>query len=235
MSGLTPRKWPRQARAKVTFDALLEALARLLAERPLAEITTNHIAARAGVSVGSLYEFFPNREAILAVLVERRLEALHAHVSEGLASVADREPWEAIRFVLARIVRRVTADRALFRVLLREAPFLRELPGTRRALGAIFGLGTAPGVSRPEGATPADRALDSGLVGRMLAGAVLDIALREETKRSRSAETEELALLAHRMLLGCDPPGRSDGSMPGARVERRRRAGAARDSGPRRG
>lgn len=206
MIELAPRKWPRQARAKVTFDALLEALARLLAERPLSEITTNHIAARAGVSVGSLYEFFPNREAILAVLVERRLEALRVHVAEGLVGVAGRDPSDALRFLLTRIVRRVTADRALYRVLLREAPFLRELPATRRALAAIFGLGRAP-VDRVQrgSARVAPDALDSGLVGRMLASAVLDIALHEEGARSRSEQTEELARLAHRMLFARDP------------------------------
>jgi AcrR family transcriptional regulator len=71
---LPPRKWPRQARAIVTVDAIVEATAQLLeAGRPT---TTNAIAERAGVSIGTLYQYFDDRDAIVAALSRREREAL---------------------------------------------------------------------------------------------------------------------------------------------------------------
>ena len=70
-----PRKAPVQARSRATYEAILEAAARILEAEGLAGVTTNRVAERAGVSIGSLYQYFPAREAILAELVKRmRLE-----------------------------------------------------------------------------------------------------------------------------------------------------------------
>ncbi len=66
------RRAPKQARAKVTVDVLLEAAARLMKEEGYAALTTTRIAKRAGTSVGSVYQYFPDREAIAVALVEDR-------------------------------------------------------------------------------------------------------------------------------------------------------------------
>lgn len=67
------RKSPRQARASATVDAIVEAAARIIAEDGNRALTTNAISARAGVSVGSLYQYFPNKQAILWALIAREL------------------------------------------------------------------------------------------------------------------------------------------------------------------
>lgn len=67
------RKRPRQARARVTFDVIVEASARILGDEGERALTTNRIAARAGVSVGSLYQYFPDRAAVVRALVERQV------------------------------------------------------------------------------------------------------------------------------------------------------------------
>jgi len=59
------KKVPTQGRSRQTVDALIEATARTIAERGWPATTTNHIAARAGVSVGSLYQYFRNKDALL--------------------------------------------------------------------------------------------------------------------------------------------------------------------------
>lgn len=63
-----PRKLPRQQRAQITVAAILEATARILEEKGLEAANTNAIAARAGISVGSLYQYFGSKDAILAEL-----------------------------------------------------------------------------------------------------------------------------------------------------------------------
>jgi AcrR family transcriptional regulator len=205
MPDLAPRKLPRQARSRATFDAVVEACARLLAEGELAGLTTNHIAARAGVSIGSLYEFFPSREAILAVLAQRRLAGLRASVEAALKRTAALPEWDAMVFLVDSIVSELSRERRLFQVLLREARFLLELPETQRQIAELFGLGrVASRRARTRVALPRPE-IDAWLIGRMLANAVLDIALADVSPGARAELTHELARLAFRMVHGRDP------------------------------
>ncbi|MGC1302062.1 MAG: TetR/AcrR family transcriptional regulator, partial [Caulobacteraceae bacterium] len=71
-----PRKSPAQARSAATVSAILEAAARVLEDQGLEGYTTNAIARRAGVSIGSLYQYFPGKEAITRALIERQAAAL---------------------------------------------------------------------------------------------------------------------------------------------------------------
>lgn len=69
---LTPRKQPQQGRARATWEAVLDAAAQLLREEGAASLTTNRVAERAGVSIGSLYQYFPTKQAIYAELSRRQ-------------------------------------------------------------------------------------------------------------------------------------------------------------------
>src|ERR1041385_532898 len=68
-----PRKQPQQDRARATVDALLEATTRILVRDGYDRASTNRIALAAGVSIGSLYQYFPSKEAPVAALVEHHL------------------------------------------------------------------------------------------------------------------------------------------------------------------
>ncbi|BAK65467.1 putative TetR family transcriptional regulator [Sphingobium sp. SYK-6] len=71
---LHPRKNPRQSRAQATVDAILEATAHILAKRGYDGMTTNHVAERAGVSIGSLYQYYPSKESLVAALLQKNAE-----------------------------------------------------------------------------------------------------------------------------------------------------------------
>ncbi|POF30484.1 TetR/AcrR family transcriptional regulator [Roseibium marinum] len=73
---LKPRKRPRQERARVTVDAIFEAAIQVLLSDGLPRLTTTRVAERAGVSVGTMYQYFPNKQALIYALSERYLEAL---------------------------------------------------------------------------------------------------------------------------------------------------------------
>ena len=75
----------RQARARHTVETILEGGARILAERGWAGFTTNAVAARAGVSIGSLYEYFPNKEALRDAIFTRHLDAGEGLMAEAAA------------------------------------------------------------------------------------------------------------------------------------------------------
>jgi AcrR family transcriptional regulator len=75
-ASLTPRKRPQQRRSRVTIDTLFEATIQVLLANGLDKITTIQIAERAGVSIGTLYQYFPNKNALLAAVVKRHVSGV---------------------------------------------------------------------------------------------------------------------------------------------------------------
>jgi AcrR family transcriptional regulator len=65
---IKPRKKPQQARSQRTREEILQAAARLWNDRPFGEVSTNHIAHKTGISIGTLYKYYPNKDSILADL-----------------------------------------------------------------------------------------------------------------------------------------------------------------------
>lgn len=86
---LTPRKAPRQPRARATVDAILVAAEQLSRKLGVSEWTTNHVAERAGVSIGSLYQYFPSKESLVTALYLHRRSAHLARVAAALAELGD--------------------------------------------------------------------------------------------------------------------------------------------------
>ncbi|WP_439897140.1 TetR/AcrR family transcriptional regulator, partial [Cronobacter sakazakii] len=82
---LTPRKAPRQARSRALVEAIIEATARIFEREGAAACTTNAVAETAGVSIGSLYQYFPNRHALTAALVAREHESLLSAMQHAAA------------------------------------------------------------------------------------------------------------------------------------------------------
>lgn len=70
------RKEPRQARSRVTIEAILDASAHILGERGSAGFTTNAVAEKAGVSIGSLYQYFPDKRVLVDAVRRRHLDEL---------------------------------------------------------------------------------------------------------------------------------------------------------------
>ena len=202
-----PRKLPRQARSRLTFDAIIEACARLLREvGDYAAVTTNHVAERAGVGIGTLYEFFPNKEAIVAALIERRLARLIDEVGEGIEKALELGESGGAEFLIRRIVAAVSADRDLYRVLLRQAPFVQRLPATRQATATLFALGRAAAERARHTMHLPHLEADAWLISRMVYNAVLEIAFLDDRTLDRKLLTDELVRLTLRMVRGDDPP-----------------------------
>lgn len=121
---LKPRKRPSQTRSKATVEAILVAAAQVFRRQGYAGATTDRIAERAGVSVGSLYQYFPNKDAILVVLTERHIDEGFALVRKLLAeALADVPELDSLlrRFVVAMISLH-EHEPELHRVLFEEAP-----------------------------------------------------------------------------------------------------------------
>jgi AcrR family transcriptional regulator len=127
---LRPRKRPVQARSRRTVDAVLKAAAQVFTRRGYAGATTNHIAERAGVSVGSLYEYFPSKDALLVALMEEHLgegESVLQKVAAEVVARGVRDLAEVVRHVARAMVELHARDRELHRILFEEAPLSRRI------------------------------------------------------------------------------------------------------------
>jgi AcrR family transcriptional regulator len=98
------RKVPTQVRSQETVSVILEASARILESDGLHGFNTNAIAARAGVSIGSLYQYFPNKDAILLALIGRFEEALHDAVLNTMQGGRGQELKPRLRLLVRALV-----------------------------------------------------------------------------------------------------------------------------------
>lgn len=88
---LDARKQPRQARSQATVDAIFEAAIQVLLREGPNKLTTIRVAERAGASVGTLYQYFPNKQALLYAIVQRHLDRIMAQLEQA-AEVAHGQP-----------------------------------------------------------------------------------------------------------------------------------------------
>jgi AcrR family transcriptional regulator len=99
---LAPRKAPKQDRSAFMVEAILEAATRVLATQSLEGFNTNRVAEIAGVSIGSLYQYFPNKAALMSALIAREHEKLCADIERCVQRCADQSLQSTVE-ALARI------------------------------------------------------------------------------------------------------------------------------------
>ena len=126
-SRVIPRKKPAQDRSRATVEAIVEAAARILVKDGYDAFTTNRVAAKAGVSIGSLYQYFPNKEALIGELQRRHVEDLEHGIEEMAAQPASAPLADVVRVAVERNVKSHLIDPALHRVLSGEIPGIGKL------------------------------------------------------------------------------------------------------------
>jgi AcrR family transcriptional regulator len=122
-----PRKSASQERSRMTVSALLEATARILVREGFDKASTNRIAEVAGVSVGSLYQYFPSKEALVAALIDRHNEEVKQVVQRELADAVDQPIEQAVRKLVTLAIRAHRIDPKLHRVLSEQIPRVGKL------------------------------------------------------------------------------------------------------------
>ncbi|MFO1071184.1 MAG: TetR/AcrR family transcriptional regulator [Geminicoccaceae bacterium] len=132
-----PRKQPRQARSAATVHVILEAAARILESLGHQGFTTNAVAARAGVSIGSLYQYFPSKDALIGALIVQETSVL---LADAAAALAERSGREAVLALIAAAVRHQLGRPALARLLDFEEARLPLDPETQRVTQRLRAL-----------------------------------------------------------------------------------------------
>ncbi len=95
---------PTQARAAATIDAIVEAAAQVLQKEGEEALTTAKVAERAGVSIGSIYQYFSNKDAILLALIRRERDLIGAEVARKIAEIEPRTGEAMVRGVISTLV-----------------------------------------------------------------------------------------------------------------------------------
>ncbi|RKH13196.1 TetR/AcrR family transcriptional regulator [Corallococcus sp. CA053C] len=120
------RRAPRQERAQATCDAILTATARILLKDGYEAASTNRIAQEAGVSVGSLYQYFPSKEGLVTALMERHRAQGLADFEAGLVPLASQPLPVAMRALIQQVISVKRENPKLNQVLHELKPRMRQ-------------------------------------------------------------------------------------------------------------
>ena len=126
-SSTLPRKSASQERSKLMIETLLDATARVLTQEGYDRASTNRIAAVAGVSIGSLYQYFPNKEALVAALVARHVREMMDLMKSAIAEMASHDLESSMRKLVRAMIDAHRVDPALHRVFDEQIPRMGEL------------------------------------------------------------------------------------------------------------
>jgi AcrR family transcriptional regulator len=181
---------PVQARSRATVEAIIEGTAKVLSERGYAKATTNHIAEAAGVSIGSLYQYFADKDAAVAACIDQyaaeTLAFAWAHVDDGV-----REGRPPVAAWLHAMLERTCEDEALVRVMFFEVPFTWSLPSVTAALaGAVEVVESLAGEALGEGEVRHDRAY---VILKSAVAVITDAAADPQLRARRESIVDELA------------------------------------------
>lgn len=193
------RKDPRQERAVATREAILAAAAQVLVKEGYERTTTNRIAETAGVSVGSLYQYFANKEAVVERLLER-------HITQVLSLLAQHVDEQASRSIENTVRRYVTATIAmhrncgdLHRVLVTEAIRIRGVTALSAYLERARGLCRDFLIAHASNIRAIDVELASFLLVHAVEG-VIDAAVLQPRLLNHSGLVDEICELVLRYL-----------------------------------
>ena len=166
-----PRKLPLQERSRATVDAIIVATTQLLLEQGYDNLTTAQVAVRAGVSVGSLYQYFPNKAALATALVERCCTDFEAMLDRALGGADRRSLDDSVKSLVdaAFVSHHLPPD--LHRLVMDLAPSVgaseKVARTSRMATERVEGMlrahadELAPGLSMPEAAGVVETMLET--------------------------------------------------------------------------
>ena len=200
------RSRPRQTRSQEMVSRILDATAQVLTARGYDGLSTNRVAEQAGVSIGSLYRYFEDKEQLVEQLRRRVNDELLAELTESMIRSSELEPYAGTRTVLVTLVEGLERHRGVMRALIDGVPMgsqANRLPEVERQLAQFARLGVAsrlPGLPRAE--------IEARLYLAM--GMTLNACLRIALERPPDLDRERLIDLVASMLLAGLGDERSD-------------------------
>jgi AcrR family transcriptional regulator len=207
-SALRPRKTPVQARSTQTVEVILQACIQVLLDGGLERLTTTRVAQRAGTSVGSIYQYFPNKQSLLAAVLERHLMQVVMAVEAACASAKGQSTAAMASAVVDAFVTAKFADTAASRALYAVAA---EVGGasvvaqlTQRCQLALCDM-----LATASDRTFSDLAVLSFVLSTAVVGPVQGLLAVKATVKSVGAVQTQLTLMITAYLLAAGAPKRA--------------------------
>ncbi len=151
-----PRKRPTQARSQATVEVILEATTHVLVKEGFGGASTNKMAKVAGVSIGSLYQYFPNKEALVGALIERHVQGMMELVQSALLESPDASVPSIVRSLITGILSAHRMNPKLHKVIVEQVPRLGSLNRIQDIDRQMMALITQTMLSRQKELAPKD-------------------------------------------------------------------------------
>lgn len=194
---VNPRKIPRQSRARATVRAIIEATAQVLAHAGFERMTTAMVAERAGASIGSLYQYYPNKQALAAAVIDHYGEVFAARFAEAIAAPGETLA-RAVDALVATAFQDHPHDPRLHQVLIEIAPRVGRAEH-RKALSARIAALIEARLRRHADELAAD--LDPAEAAAMLEAVLETAAHRALEQHPAGLPTARLAAQCRRMIM----------------------------------
>lgn len=137
---LEARKKPQQARSVATVSSVLEGAAQVLESVGYEKMTTTRVAERAGTSVGTLYQYYPSKEALLVAVLEAKMERTSTAMAKVFALPASASLKDRVQVMIAGLVAEKASRPRLAAELSRQTPRLEKLRLVARVLDSAQGM-----------------------------------------------------------------------------------------------
>lgn len=200
-----PRKSPAQSRSRATVEAILDATAHILLNDGLAATSTNRVAEKAGVSIGSLYQYFPNKNALIGALRRRHAEAMRATILQLAGPAASAPVPEAVRSFIHAVMQAHRIDPQLHRILAQEAPRTDFADSRGDIDHDLRNVVCALLTSRRDEILPTDLALAAAMLVRLTDALIHAAVIDNMLDASAQAVEDEIVRVVLRYLQGTAP------------------------------
>lgn len=118
-----PRKFPSQERSRATVDAIMQASTYILNKSGWSGLNTNAIAERAGINISSLYQYFPNKQAIIAEMQRRHASSIHGDMQDVLIEIGEKTTLkEVVKLIVETVIAEHKIAPEVHRIISEELP-----------------------------------------------------------------------------------------------------------------
>jgi AcrR family transcriptional regulator len=202
-----PRKEPSQPRSIATVEAVMRATAHILEHEGFDALSTNRVAKKAGVSIGSLYQYFPNKESLVTELADRHSREVLARLTEAFVGLGDASLEESVRILIRGNVEAHTKTAALHRILSDQVGRPQHAKDSIEIHGAAMARAVLD--RHRDRLRVKDLALAAYLLSHAVEAVVHAVVLGTRSPAPVDAVVDELAAMVTRYLVDPEPPARA--------------------------
>ncbi len=184
------RKNPKQDRAAETVETILDAAAQLLGKHELREVSTNHIARRAGVSIGTLYQYFSNKDELMWTLAKREYIRIAKEIIEQIDEVSADSIPETSRAIVKLLIARFTNEKMVKRLRVLVRTKMAQQGGGEEPLRAAIAEALANKLGLVKRMSLEKTKIYSFILTRSLLGTIRS-AMQTDVEMTKSQEFED--------------------------------------------